>query len=158
MERAKHKILRLGIEHQISFVKQSLENFKFDKKAQAVLCHYTLQFVDPVLRPKILQDIFEVLEPGGVLILSEKTCSLDEKLESILKSRYRRFKLENGYSAEEIDRKDLALQGFLRPWSLAKYSDILGEIGFSKPEILQKSFQFATMIVLKPAPAVHTNV
>ena len=123
------------------------EDLTFEN-ASVIIFNYTLQFVEPRLRSAILKRAFTSLVKGGVLILSEKTNPLTKDRKA-MQSFYRQFKLDNGYSNLEIDQKDSALTGILRPFSEEKNISLLTGAGFKNVMLMQKSLQFCSFAAIK---------
>lgn len=111
------------------------------------LCNYTLQFVDPELRIPILRNIRQALQPGGLFVLSEKLTHADPAMATFLIEHYHAYKRRAGYSDTEIQQKDIALQGVLRPWTLDEWQHALAAAGFPEPVIAFRWLAFTTFVV-----------
>ena len=111
------------------------------------LCNYTLQFVDPELRIPILQNIRHALQPGGIFVLSEKLTHADPATAAFMIEHYHAYKRRAGYSDTEIQQKDMALQGVLRPWTLEEWQRAFAAAGFSEPVIAFRWLAFTTFVV-----------
>ena len=83
-----------------------------------IILNFTLQFLPPADRDALLKRLYDTLEPGGVLILSEKTVYADERDNAWRVERYHDFKRANGYSDMEISQKRTALENVLIPDTL----------------------------------------
>jgi tRNA (cmo5U34)-methyltransferase len=73
-------------------------------------CTYVIQFVKPELQTAVLRRLARALKPGGVLFLGQKMSS-PGPAGRLLHEQYIQFRLANGYTAEEINAKTLALKG-----------------------------------------------
>jgi len=100
------------------------------ERASVVVLNFTLQFVDPKDRPGLLRTIHKGLNPGGILILSEKICFDDSVEQKLLGSWHHEFKRAQGYSDLEIARKRDALEHVMRPESLTQHQEHLRKAGF----------------------------
>jgi len=60
-----------GPETQVDVIEGDICDIEFTN-ASIVVLNYTLQFVDPGARDALVQRIFDGLNPGGLLVLSEK--------------------------------------------------------------------------------------
>ena len=78
----------------IKVTKEDLLNFKFDKKADLIIMNYTLQFIPPEKREKLLKNIFEALKPGATFILSEKINPQRSEFFDLITDLYYDFKKE----------------------------------------------------------------
>ena len=111
------------------------------------LCNYTLQFVEPELRIPILQNIRQALQPGGLFVLSEKLTHADPATAAFLVEHYHAYKRRAGYSDTEIQQKDRALQGVLRPWTLEQWQHAFAAAGFPEPVTAFRWLAFTTFVV-----------
>ncbi len=162
-----HKNLTLiGIDSSLSILKKAkkkleiafkgnlfLEHKKIEKislnPCQAVILNYTLQFIKPTLRKKIIEKIYKSLKKNGVLILSEKITTSNKKLNDVLIKHYHLFKKKNGYSDFEIKQKQKALKKILTPSTFNIYETLLKKTGFNSIEILFKWYNFVSIIAFK---------
>lgn len=126
-----------------------LENIRI-RNASVVLMNLTLQFIDPEKRDAVLASVFHGINPGGVLLLTEKTVHREEKLKDLEIRFYNTFKLENGYSELEISRKREALEKVLVPDTLETHQKRLARAGFKSTDIWLKWFNFTSFIAVKP--------
>ena len=120
-----------------------IENCSF-----AVL-NFTLQFIALEDRAVTIQKIYDGMNPGGALILSEKLTMDDPKLNSLLVDRHHDFKRANGYSDLEISQKRQAIERVLLPETAQTHIDRLKQAGFSTVSQWFQSFNFASFIAIK---------
>lgn len=99
--------------------------------ANLFVLYYTLQFVHPSVRIDLLRRIHDRLHWGGGLILFEKVRAPDARFQDYLSQVYLDFKLENGFTAEQVIDKQRSLKGVLEPFSEAGNMTLLTEAGFS---------------------------
>ncbi len=125
-----------------------LEDVRIEK-ASVVLINLTLQFINPQKRESVLAAIFNGLNPGGILLLTEKTVHSQEELNDLEIRFYKKFKLENGYSELEISQKREALEKVLFPDTLETHKKRLMQAGFETIDIWLKWFNFASFIAVK---------
>ncbi len=122
--------------------------YAFDSPA-LVISYYTLQFIPLVERKKLLKRIFEALEPGGALVLYEKTLGENAQVQDILSQLYFDFKSEQGLSSESILNKALALRGVSMPLSLEENRKLLHATGFENIEMIYRAYAFAGYLAIK---------
>lgn len=136
------------------------ENLRFLKEditvmnhmgAGAFILNYTLQFIRPLRREAFLENLFNSLRPGGVLLLSEKIISHDRRLNREYIDIYHQFKKERGYSELEIAKKREALENVLIPFSIEENRTMLENVGFSTVETFFQWFNFSSIIAVKPS-------
>ncbi len=118
--------------------------------SNAFIVNYTLQFVRPLLRENFLQSLYTALQPGGILLLSEKTISHDRRLNREFIEIYHCFKKTHGYSELEIAKKREALENVLIPFSIAENRALLEKVGFTPVETFFQWFNFVSFIAVKP--------
>jgi tRNA (cmo5U34)-methyltransferase len=117
--------------------------------ASIVLLNWTLQFIPKENREQVIQDIYNGLLPGGVLLLSEKILLENSELNEINIELHESFKKANGYSDLEIARKRVALDNVLIPESLSQHKERLLLSGFKNCDIWFRYFNFASLIAIK---------
>lgn len=113
-----------------------------------VLC-LTLQFVRPIHRQKLLQCIFDGLNPGGALILVEKVLAEDSHFNRDFINYYYSYKRRNHYSDMEIAQKREALENVLIPYKIGENMTLLKEVGFTHADVFFKWYNFAGLIACK---------
>ena len=124
------------------------EGVKIDNASVVVLC-LTLQFVRPIYRERLLQDIVKGLNPGGVLILVEKILAEESDFNRDFINYYYNYKRRNQYSELEISQKREALENVLVPYKLSENITLLRDQGFASCEVFFKWYNFAGLIAVK---------
>lgn len=117
--------------------------------ASVVVMNFTLQFVPQPEREAIIGRIAEGMNPGGILVLSEKICFADEHLQELNTDLHHAFKRSNGYSDLEISQKRSALENVLKPETLKQHQDRLFGAGFSSCDVWFQCFNFASLVAVK---------
>jgi len=115
-----------------------------------VLLNWTLQFVRPLYRESLMRRIFEALEPGGALFLSEKVLVSDSLLNRLYIEHYLRLKRSRGYSDVEVQRKREALENVLVPYRVEENREMLERAGFRSIDLFFRWLNFACWVALKP--------
>jgi tRNA (cmo5U34)-methyltransferase len=113
-----------------------------------VLC-LTLQFVRPICREKLVQDICKGLNPGGVLILVEKILAEESNFNRDFINYYYNYKRRNQYSELEISQKREALENVLVPYKLSENISLLRDQGFASCEVFFKWYNFVGLVAVK---------
>lgn len=114
--------------------------------ASVVVLNFTLQFIPPADRLMLLTRIRDGLQPGGVLILSEKIAGADAQAEQLLVDMHHAFKRANGYSELEISRKRQALENVLLPEPLELHRQRLRDAGFVRSDLWFQCFNFVSLV------------
>ncbi|WP_144395116.1 carboxy-S-adenosyl-L-methionine synthase CmoA [Pleionea sediminis] len=122
---------------------QKIEN------ASMVVLNFTLQFIELEKRQVIIDRIYQGLNPGGVLVLSEKILSPDNLFNQLLIDLHHDFKRANGYSELEISQKRNALENVLVPETIDDHIKRLKQSGFKSADIWQQQFNFCSFIAIK---------
>ncbi len=145
VEIAKKKLKKIN---NVSFYCKDITNYKFDK-ADLIISYYTIQFVSPRKRQELIDKIYNALNWGGAFIMFEKTRGNDARFQDIWTAIYSDFKLEQGYSPEEIMNKSRSLKGILEPFSMKGNLDMLKRAGFIDIATIFKYVPFAGFISIK---------
>jgi len=148
LEKARLKAELYSKQEQFSFFEEDILFFNRDN-AGAVILHYTLQFIRPPARAKTIQQIYDSMRPGGVLLLSEKTICHDKLLNREFIDIYHDFKKAKGYSELEIARKREALENVLIPFSISENIELLRKTGFTSVETFFQWFNFVSIVAVK---------
>ena len=122
-------------------------------KCNVVLMNWKLQFIRPLYREAVLRRIYEALEPGGALFLSEKVLVSDSSLNRLYIDLYLRYKRSQGYSDEEIQRKREALENVLVPYRIDENRALLTKCGFTTVDEYFRWCNFASLVAIKSSPA-----
>jgi len=146
LERAKHKTNAFGLD--INFIEDDIFNVEFDP-AKVIISNYTLQFIRPLQREKLIQKIYDALEDGGVFIFSEKVITEDKVLNKQFIDAYYEFKKNQGYSEFEIAQKREALENVLIPYTYEENKNMILDCGFKHFDCIFKWINFGTFIAIK---------
>jgi tRNA (cmo5U34)-methyltransferase len=119
------------------------------EQASLILSVLTLQFVPMEYRQQLIRAIYEALAPGGAMILVEKVLGSGSSLDKQFVRHYLDDKMLNGYSAEEVDRKRLSLEGVLVPVTARWNEDMLQHAGFSEIDCFWRWLNFAGWLAVK---------
>jgi tRNA (cmo5U34)-methyltransferase len=117
--------------------------------ASVVVMNFTLQFITIEARLSLIERIYAGLQPGGVLILSEKLAFDKPRQSDFLIETHHDFKRANGYSDLEISQKRSALENVLVPETLTNHEKRLSDAGFEFNSVWFQCFNFASMIAIK---------
>jgi tRNA (cmo5U34)-methyltransferase len=135
---------------QISIQLQCKDIAEIDiSNASMVIMHYTLQFIAPEQRLALLRKIYAGLNPGGVLVLSEKLKFENSVTDTALTKLYYDFKKYNGYSELEISQKRQALENVLIPETEKAHLDRLSDAGFEKAVSWFQCINFHSFVAYK---------
>ena len=124
------------------------------ENASLVALNYTLQFVPPEQRAGLVQRLYQGMNPGAGLILSEKIClpganQQEGSQQQHFTHWHHEFKRLNGYSDLEISQKRQAIENVLIPESTADHIQRLQQAGFSEVYCWFQCFNFASFVAIK---------
>ena len=119
------------------------------KNASMVVLNFTLQFIAPEIRSVLINKIANGLNPGGLLLLSEKISTDDDVCNELLVDLHLDFKRANGYSELEIAQKRTAIEKVMRIDSLPEHIERLGNAGFNHQTPWFQCFNFFSLIAIK---------
>ncbi|RIY31959.1 carboxy-S-adenosyl-L-methionine synthase CmoA [Psittacicella hinzii] len=148
IQRAQLKLAGYQSNYPTTFVLDNIENVQITN-ASMVIMNFVLQFFKPQDRYAQLERIYAGLNPGGVLVLSEKFTNPNAYAEEQIKQLHWDFKAKNGYSQLEIERKRNAIENVMILDSLPEHLARLEQIGF-EVVIWQLGFNFCSILAFKP--------
>lgn len=131
-------------------IQQDIETLTISN-ASIVTLNFTLQFIPLERRHQIIQNIYAGLNPGGILILSEKIHFPEQAHHQWMTKRHRLFKTQNGYSDLEISQKRNALDTVLVTESMDDHLQRLKAAGFSSLYPWYQCFNFTSIFASKPS-------
>ncbi|MCU7940055.1 MAG: carboxy-S-adenosyl-L-methionine synthase CmoA [gamma proteobacterium symbiont of Bathyaustriella thionipta] len=114
-----------------------------------VVMNFTLQFILPAQRSELLKKIYQGMNKGGILILSEKLNYNDTEQQQLLIDMHHFFKKANGYSDLEISQKRQTIENVLLPETLEDHKLRLKKTGFKQVEQWFQCFNFSSLIAIK---------
>ncbi len=146
LEHASNKAKAFGV--QIELINADLHNINYED-AKLIFSNYTLQFIRPLQREKLVKKIYDSLDEKGIFIFSEKVISTDSSLNKQCIDEYYEFKKTQGYSEFEISQKREALENVLIPYTEDENRKMIKDAGFAHCETIFKWVNFATFIAIK---------
>lgn len=148
VERCKKSLERDNSPITFEVIKSDIRDVDI-KNASVVILNFTLQFIDPEIRDSLLNNIYNNLIDGGILILSEKISYNDKERTELYDSLYYDFKRANGYSEMEISRKREALEDVLLRDTREVHMDRLKRVGFKTIENWYAYLNFNSFLAIK---------
>ena len=146
LERAKNKANAFGVD--LHLINGDIHETELND-AKAIISNYTLQFIRPLQREKLVKKIHDSLKEKGIFIFSEKVISDEKTLNKQFIDEYYRFKKTQGYSEFEIAQKREALENVLIPYTEEENKKMILDAGFTHCETLFRWVNFATFIAIK---------
>lgn len=149
LSKCENKFKEAGFTRPYELVCADICSYLEMANADVVVLCLTLQFVRPMHRAKLLQRIFDGMNPGGAFILVEKILAEDNQFNRDFINYYYNYKRRNHYSELEISQKREALENVLVPYKLSENTGMIKEAGFAHCELFFKWYNFAGMIAIK---------
>jgi tRNA (cmo5U34)-methyltransferase len=138
-----------GVNRQYDLVYGDLNKGVTIENASVVVMCLTLQFIRPLYREKLVEEIHRQLNENGCLILIEKVLGEDSLFNRQFIKYYYDFKRRNHYNDMEIAQKREALENVLIPYKLMENRELLFNTGFRHVETFFKWYNFSGMIAVK---------
>ena len=117
--------------------------------ASIVVLNLTLQFIDVNLRSNLIKKIYDGLESGGILIISEKIHFDDAVTQNQITKLHMDFKKENGYSELEIANKRQAIENVLITETKEQHLNRLRVCGFVETSCFFQCLNFVSFLSVK---------
>lgn len=138
-----------GLDSSESMVNQSLHKERIILSSafpaqpfKMIMMNWTLHFV--VDKLAYIKNMYDNLESGGYLIISDKTTQTAE-----VKKKYYDFKRANGVSQTYIEEKEKKLAGYMYTVPTSWYNTTFTEVGFSSVEVINAQYGFVTFMCKK---------
>jgi tRNA (cmo5U34)-methyltransferase len=108
---------------------------------------YVLQFIPEDRKVAVLQWAYDSLRPGGVLLLGQKENAPEGH--NYMNEEYIQFRVDNGYTREEIEAKTKALQGSMWCMGRGELHAALNDVGFVEITDTSRWLMFSTILCRK---------
>lgn len=151
----------IGIENEHNFFKyhnKDLKNIKwvhqdlmaYDewKNISFITSIFTLQFIKPCQRFKILKDVYQASNPGSAFVFSEKTYSNHSHVQDINTFLHYDWKSEN-FTVEEISHKEKSLRSMMRLRTKQTIEQEIFEAGWKIYDTFWQQHNFVAWIAIK---------
>jgi len=152
LNRAKSNAADSGVSERITFshgdFNKNLDDLVIENASVVTIC-WTLQFVRPLYRDRLIRKIYQGMVEGGVLIVTDKVLSNDSSMNPLFIDFYYDFKRRNQYSEVEISKKREALENVLIPYRLDENLELFRRNGFSTVETFFQWYNFAGFLCVK---------
>jgi tRNA (cmo5U34)-methyltransferase len=148
LERARSNIAAFQPKLPIHLHCEDVNDSKIENASLVVLA-YTLQFINPEHRDKLIEKIYQGLNKNGGLIIIEKIHSENSTMQKIVTELHHEFKRRNGYSELEIAQKRQALENVLITETEEEHVYRLKRAGFKNISLIAKNYSFAAWLAIK---------
>ncbi|AGP85915.1 carboxy-S-adenosyl-L-methionine synthase CmoA [Alteromonas mediterranea] len=148
VERCRRVVQTFTLPNPIS-IEQGLAQDVDINNASMVVMNFTLQFIPPSDREGLLASIYKGLNPGGILVLSEKVKHPTRSGNELLIDLHHQFKRDNGYSELEVSQKRAALEKVMLTDTFNEHETRLKKVGFADVVMWYKCYNFTSMVAIK---------
>lgn len=149
LAKCRAKLKEHGVDRAVELQLADLNRGARLENASLALLILTLQFIRPLHRDKLIEDVYRGLNENGCLILVEKVIGEDSLFNRLFINYYYDMKRRNGYSNLEITQKREALENVLVPYKLMENRELLLRTGFRYVDVFFKWYNFAAMVAVK---------
>ena len=149
LEKCRRNFLEKKFASKYELVCADLNKGIFLENASVVLMILTLQFIRPLYREKLLENIYHGMNDNGCLLLVEKVIGEESLFNRLFIKYYYDMKKRNHYSDLEISQKREALENVLIPYKLLENRELLLKQGFRYCDVFFKWYNFCGMIAVK---------
>ncbi|WGE40995.1 carboxy-S-adenosyl-L-methionine synthase CmoA [Bacillus stercoris] len=148
LEKAEEKIKKLNLQ-KINLIHGDITNDLEFEKSGCFILNLVLQFIRPINRQKILNNLFNNLKEDGILVLYEKFIDTSSFFTRRYIDMYYTFKTQNNYSQIEIAKKREELENVLIPYTFNENIDMLRKAGFKEVSLAFKYLNFGVIFAKK---------
>src|ERR1041385_488367 len=149
LKRCRQKFAESGFKRPHELLCADLNQAAPIENASVVLMVLTLQFIRPLHRERLIEEIRAGMVENGCLIVVEKVLGEDSLFNRLFIKNYYEFKKRNGYSEMEISQKREALENILIPYKLLENRELLLRSGFRYCDAFFKWYNFSGLIAVK---------
>lgn len=149
LDKCRQKLTAVNCDRPVDLLVGDLNKDVPIQNASVVVLCLTLQFVRPLNRERLVKQIYDGLESGGVLILVEKILAEDSQFNRDFIKYYYGMKRRHNYSEMEIAQKREALENVLIPYKTSENITLLRDAGFEHCEVFFKWYNFTGIIAKK---------
>ena len=149
MQKAHSKLEKAALTRSWRLEQTDIHNKLLIQNASVVTMLLTLQFVRPLYRSRIMEQICQGLNDNGCVILIEKIVTEDSRVNRMFIEHYYDFKRNNGYSETEIAKKRESLENVLVPYRMEENHALLKDAGFTVVEEFFRWYNFTGILAIK---------
>ena len=149
LREARGKLAAYGVDRPVELECRDLNEGVTVTDASVTLMVLTLQFIRPLRRDRLVQQVFEGLRPDGAFLLVEKVLGEESIFNRLFIEHYYDLKRRNGYTELEISQKREALENVLIPYKLLENRELLLRTGFRHVDVFFTWYNFCGIVAVK---------
>jgi tRNA (cmo5U34)-methyltransferase len=135
-------------ENNVDVICADINAINFEN-ASIIVLNLTLQFISPKERQTLINKIYQGLNKGGALIVSEKIHFSDDNKQQLMTNLHVDFKRANGYSELEIAAKRQSIDNVLITDDKKTHFQRFEKAGFSISTCHFQCLNFASFLAVK---------
>ena len=139
----------ISSQNKVNFLKKDFLDYQVPDKVSIYISYYTMQFIHTSVRQNFIDKIYETLDWGGAFFLFEKIRSPDARFQDYMTQVYNDFKIRNGYSINEIYKKNESIRGVLEPFSEDGNIELFKRAGFKDFTTVYHNICFRGWLLIK---------
>ncbi len=148
IERAEEHIKSFNSKIPVKFYCQDISTIDINN-ASVVVINFTLQFITPLARQSLINNIYVNLNDGGILIVSEKIHFNNSQIQQAINNLHLQFKRQNGYSELEISQKRSSLEQVLISDDEQTHLQRFKQAGFKNASTWFQAYNFVSFLAIK---------
>lgn len=148
LKQCRVNLAQAGVDTQVQVINTDVSELVITK-ASMIILNFTVQFIPPTKRGALFQNIYQGMQPGGIVVLSEKIQYSDIGQQARMEEWHQLFKKANGYSELEISQKRTALEQVMQLDTLETHTQRLLNTGFDTVEVWFQYLNFASLLAIK---------
>jgi len=148
VNRCRRMVQAFALSNPVTILQQYAQDTDINN-ASMVSMNFTLQFIPPADRKALLQSIYDGLNEGGVLVISEKIKHPTISGNELLVDLHHQFKRNNGYSELEVSQKRASLEKVMLTDTFSEHETRLKDVGFADVVMWFKCFNFTSLVAIK---------
>ena len=112
----------------------------------AIMCHH---YLEPQARRAAVQGCYDILAPGGVLVVFENVDCETPRGRAFGLARWGDYQLQHGRTPEEVEKHLARFGTELKPVRISEHLDLFRSVGFSSTEVLWRAHMQAGFYAVK---------
>ncbi len=149
LKKAVEKLENVGLADRCDLRVAELDGDFEIENASVVYMNWTLQFIRPLHRDRLMRKIFAGMKEGGALIVAEKVVVSDSMINGLYIDYYHDYKRQQSYSDAEIAGKREALENVLIPYRVDENIELMKRAGFQTVDVFFKWYNWAGFLAVK---------
>ncbi|HJO39129.1 MAG: carboxy-S-adenosyl-L-methionine synthase CmoA [Vicinamibacterales bacterium] len=158
LDKTRTKVASMGFPYAFELRPDDLDTDLSIENASVVVMSLTMQFVRPLHREQLLEQIYRGLNRNGCFILIEKILGHHSVFNRLYIRHYYELKKRRGYSDLEIAQKREALENILVPYRREENVRLMRDVGFSQIDTFFQWYNFLGLIGLKSTEAADSDL